>query len=287
MLDPNKTQLGAPPSSDPNKTIMGSGPSLNTTITIKPVQCPVCKSFNPPGVMVCHDCGLIFEFALDGDAFGAPTVILPVLINSDGRQFQLRPGANIVGRTGSIEIIDPRVSRQHCQVEQVQGFWTVKDLGSTNGTMVDGEAVPHGESKNLQHNSTLSCGGYELKMSFPGEQNKTHQVLSGKTVAISATPSVSETKATLELPDRSIPLTIGSHTFGRKDTNEIIISDPYISGSHGRFDVEENSVYLTDIGSTNGTLLNEAKLAPNMKTLLQKGDKIRLGSLEISIKFEE
>ena len=70
MADMNRTQaMGAPPVADPNRTIMGSPLSLNVTATIKPVQCPVCRSSNPPGLKFCMECGLIFEMALPEDAF--------------------------------------------------------------------------------------------------------------------------------------------------------------------------------------------------------------------------
>ena len=75
--DPNKTQMGFGPNADPNRTLMVTGPQLNVTQTIKPVQCPVCKMYNPAGVIYCVDCGLIFERALDGDAFGAPAIQVP------------------------------------------------------------------------------------------------------------------------------------------------------------------------------------------------------------------
>src|SRR5215207_5215330 len=96
--DPNRTQLGAPPMLDPNKTMMGTAPTLNATITIKPTQCPICKTFNPAGVMFCIDCGLIFDRALPGDAFGAPAVQLPVLVDGSGREHPIRPGSSMVGR---------------------------------------------------------------------------------------------------------------------------------------------------------------------------------------------
>src|SRR6187549_1178306 len=96
--DPNRTQLGAPPTMDPNKTMLGNAPTLNATITIKPVQCPVCKTFNPAGMMFCVDCGLIFDRALPDDAFGAPVVRLPVLVDAiSGREHPIRPGVNMVG----------------------------------------------------------------------------------------------------------------------------------------------------------------------------------------------
>lgn len=300
MQDPNRTQLGVQPTVDPNrtvmtgapvvdanKTIMGTAPSLNTTVTIKPVQCPVCKSFNPPGLMFCNDCGLIFEMALDGDAFGAPAVQLPVLVESTGKEHQLRPGVNVVGRAGDILTEDTRVSRKHCHVVLENGQVMVQDLGSTNGTKVDGKALNQGESVPLLNGQKISLGGFELGLSMPGESNKTMQALSGRTAAISTVPTVDETTAWLVLPDKEIALKIGTHKFGRRDTNEIVLSDPYVSGTHGTFEATEDGVFLTDTGSTNGTLLNEAKLSPNIRTKITKDDVIKLGSLELRVKFKE
>lgn len=104
--DPNRTQLGAPPVADPNKTVMGTAPTLNATITIKPVQCPVCKTFNPAGMMFCMECGLIFDRALPDDAFGAPAVKLPCLVDQNGKEYPLRPGTNSIGREGDVMIVD-------------------------------------------------------------------------------------------------------------------------------------------------------------------------------------
>lgn len=286
-VDPNKTQHGAPPVADPNKTVMGTAPSINTTVTIQPVQCPVCKSFNPPGMMYCNDCGLIFEMALDGDAFGAPAVQLPCLVETTGREHQLRPGANVVGRQGDIAVEDTRVSRRHAQVTLEGDTATVEDLGSTNGTKVAGETLPQDETRTLEPGTTVSFGGFEMTFSLPGEQNKTLAALSGRTAAIQAAPTVQNAAAWLIVDDEEFALEPGRHSFGRRTDNAIVISDPYVSGKHGEFEVDETGVYLTDTGSSNGTVLNDAKIAANQKTLLRKGDVIKLGEKEISIRFKE
>ena len=287
MADPNRTMMTGAPTADPNKTIMGSAPSLNTTVTIVPVQCPVCKSFNPPGVMYCNDCGLIFEMALDGDAFGAPAVQLPVLVESTGREHQLRPGANVLGRAGDIAFEDTRISRRHCQVNLDGQTVTVEDLGSTNGTSIAGQKLAQGQRSPLGNGEKISLGGFELTLSLPGETNKTLQAVSGRTAAISVAPTVSDSVAWLVFEDREVPLSPGSHTFGRKDGNDIVIADPYVSGKHGVFEASDDGVYLTDTGSTNGTVLNESKLTPNMRTKLGKDDVIRLGSVEVRLRFKE
>src|SRR5262245_15057187 len=143
--DPNRTQLGTAPTVDPNKTVLGTAPILNATVTIKPVQCPVCKTFNPAGLMFCFDCGLIFDRALPDDAFGAPAVQVPQLVEQSGREHPIRPGINSIGREGDIMLVDGKVSRRHAQITDDEGALYLEDLGSTNGTKVDGKALIQGE----------------------------------------------------------------------------------------------------------------------------------------------
>jgi pSer/pThr/pTyr-binding forkhead associated (FHA) protein len=75
----------------------------------------------------------------------------------------------------------------------------------------------------------------------------------------------------------------GVNTFGRGSANDVIIGDPYVSGNHGTIELADDGVFVTDIGSTNGTLLNDAKLSPNMRTKMGPDDIIRLGSLEFRV----
>jgi pSer/pThr/pTyr-binding forkhead associated (FHA) protein len=284
--DPNRTQLGAPPTADANKTIMGVAPTLNATITIKPTQCTVCKTFNPAGVMFCVDCGLIFDRVLPADAFGAPAIQVPQLVEQSGREHPIRPGANVIGREGDVMINDGRVSRRHAQITSENGSLLVEDLGSTNGTKVDGTRLAAGEKKALQGGETISFGGVELKLSMPGATggNTTQIISSNKTAAIATPPKVEVAPATLVGEGREMPLKAGANTFGRKPDNDVQIADPYVSGRHGLIEIAEDGLYVTDTGSTNGTMLNDAKLAPNMRTAITPEDVIRLGSMEFQIR---
>ncbi len=287
--DPNRTQLGAPPMLDPNKTMMGTAPTLNATVTIKPVQCTVCKTFNPAGVMFCVDCGLIFARALPADAFGAPAIQLPMLVEQSGREHPIRPGTNVIGREGDVLLADGRCSRRHAQITSTDGVLTLEDLGSTNGTKVNGTALAAGEKKILSGGDTLSFGGVELKLSLPGTAgaNATAVISSNKTAAIATPPKVEVAPATLVGPDKEYPLKAGLNSFGRKSDNDVSITDPYVSGKHGVIEITDNGYFLTDIGSTNGTMLNDAKLSPNMRTAITAEDVIRLGSLELRIRSNE
>jgi pSer/pThr/pTyr-binding forkhead associated (FHA) protein len=285
--DPNRTQMGTPPTLDPNKTMMGSPPSLNATQTVKPIQCPVCKTFNPSGVMFCVDCGLIFDRALSGDAFGAPAVQLPLLVESGGRENPIRPGTTVIGREGDIQLADGRASRRHAQITSTDSGLTIEDLGSTNGTKVDGTALAAGEKRALKGGEKVSFGGIEMVFSLPGAKggNTTQVFSANKTAAIAAAPRKEVAPAMLIGEGREMPLRAGKNSFGRRAGNDVVIADPYVSGTHGQIEITEQGVFLTDTGSSNGTMLNDAKLVPNMRTLVTPEDVIRLGSMEFVVKI--
>lgn len=65
-----------------------------------------------------------------------------------------------------------------------------------------------------------------------------------------------------------------SITIGRRDTNDIVISNSAVSGVHCRITFEDDKVYLTDLDSTNGTLVNGE---PVVNTEINSGDLIILG----------
>lgn len=290
LQDPNKTMLGGPPI-DPNKTIMGVGPGvdLNLTQTIKPIQCPVCKSYNPAGMIYCAECGLIFEKALSGDAFGAPAVQVPMLVDENGRENPIRPGENTIGREADIQVADGRVSRRHAKVWTQDGQVYAADLGSTNGTKVNDKALSPNQSVPVNSGDKISLGGFVLVLQMPGTAGGgvTQQFAGGKTAAMMAAPREANAPARLVGDTGSYPLKAGISTFGRRDDNDVVIAEPYVSGHHGTIEVTAEGFFLTDLGSTNGTVLNSAKLVPNMRTVVNSDDVIQLGSISFKIQPEE
>ncbi|NCC78486.1 MAG: FHA domain-containing protein [Clostridia bacterium] len=71
-------------------------------------------------------------------------------------------------------------------------------------------------------------------------------------------------------------------TFGRKNDNTVVLTDPYASGYHFRIFPHEGRYVIEDNKSTNGTLLNGDRL--EMKTYLKKDDMIRVGNLKLKVK---
>ena len=68
-------------------------------------------------------------------------------------------------------------------------------------------------------------------------------------------------------------------TLGRGDV-EIRLDDPFASSRHAHISREGQVVVIEDLGSTNGTYLNEQPL--NGPQPLHDGDRIRIGDSEFS-----
>ena len=90
-----------------------------------------------------------FGYAFHGDARPAPAASVPPstpsgprLISSRG-EWPLSEGANVVGRDRdcAVRIDSVTISRRHAQIVVTAGEATVEDLGSKNGTRVNGQPV--------------------------------------------------------------------------------------------------------------------------------------------------
>lgn len=67
-------------------------------------------------------------------------------------------------------------------------------------------------------------------------------------------------------------------TIGRSKENYIYLNDPYISKNHCRIGFRDDTDYIEDLKSSNGTYLN-GKLIEGIHAL-NHGDRIKVGSVE-------
>jgi predicted component of type VI protein secretion system len=66
------------------------------------------------------------------------------ILQAEGRRLVVAPGGAVVGRSRECDIVlgDSNVSRRHAELRPgAGGQWTVSDLGSTNGVLVNGRRV--------------------------------------------------------------------------------------------------------------------------------------------------
>lgn len=67
---------------------------------------------------------------------------------------------------------------------------------------------------------------------------------------------------------------------GRQPGSDVQITDPAASRSHSAFEVRESGVFVIDLGTANGTLLNGARVAE--ATRLESGDVVTIGQAYIT-----
>jgi hypothetical protein len=82
---------------------------------------------------------------------------------------------------------------------------------------------------------------------------------------------------------RSYPLSIGSTVIGRGDQANLRLPDVGISRRHARLDFDGAQVVLTDLGSTNGTMVNGQRVSA---VALNPGDVVQIGTTTLTFRAD-
>jgi Protein of unknown function (DUF3662)/FHA domain len=89
------------------------------------------------------------------------------LISSDGRQFAVAIGSTVIGRGegAQVRLADVGISRQHARLDYDGTRMVLTDLGSTNGTTVNGNRIT---AAALQHGDVIQLGTTTLTFRLDG-----------------------------------------------------------------------------------------------------------------------
>lgn len=83
---------------------------------------------------------------------------------------------------------------------------------------------------------------------------------------------------------RSWTLKEGTYRLGRGTHNEVLLSDPSVSRGHAELVVGADQVMITDLGSRNGTWINDRQA--HTQEIVRPGDGLRLGNVELVLTDE-
>lgn len=98
--------------------------------------------------------------------------------NEQGRQYIIRAGQEfVIGRSlgCSISLNDGLVSRRHCTLELSNNGLLVTDLGSRNGTILDGKKLVAGEGEVTAPKDVLQVGGHIFSVEITGLSQLNHE----------------------------------------------------------------------------------------------------------------
>ena len=68
---------------------------------------------------------------------------------------------------------------------------------------------------------------------------------------------------------------LGPVIIGRSPSSDIVVDEPYVSATHARFTLQGPALVLEDLGSTNGTTVNDHLIA--QPVTLRDGDEVQIG----------
>jgi pSer/pThr/pTyr-binding forkhead associated (FHA) protein len=78
---------------------------------------------------------------------------------------------------------------------------------------------------------------------------------------------------------REFALNARALTIGRGGQNDVALDDDFASARHARVEPRRDGVWVADIGSTNGTYVNGARIAQPKR--LSPGDVVRVGGTDL------
>ena len=76
-----------------------------------------------------------------------------------------------------------------------------------------------------------------------------------------------------------VPVPAPVVTIGRAAGCDVVIDDDSVSAQHARLEFDVGAWRITDLGSTNGTVVEGVRLAPNVPTPLPYGTTVRFGGV--------
>jgi pSer/pThr/pTyr-binding forkhead associated (FHA) protein len=203
------------------------------------------------------------------------------------RVHELIDAVTSIGRASgnSIHVTDAKFSRQHFKVEKDGEFYRIVDLGSTNGTRVNGVKVT---SQQLRPGDVLKVGDTTFTYDGPGEPAPPPPAQDAGIPEIAPpkpAPQADGPRYVLAViegadPGKRYDLGRDAITLGRHPSNTIQIDDESASTYHAEIKKEPIGYVLSDLGSTNGTR-TKAKGAESfekiVKAPLAVGMQIRIG----------
>src|ERR1700722_16134313 len=184
------------------------------------------------------------------DTDQAPSGTGPALVvRSQASGWSLVAGpAYLIGRDPACAVViaDDRVSWQHAVLRFEEDRWVLADNGSTNGTYAGDLRVDRVEVK----------GACVVRLGHPADG----PVLSCTVMSAAA--------GTVPAPARVLRI-------GRARDNDLVLDDPSVSGPHADVPTGAGAARLADLGSRNGTFVNERRITV---ATLSEGDVVGFGT---------
>ncbi len=192
-----------------------------------------------------------------------------------GKDFVLGDTTRIgSAREAEIRIRAEGVSRIHARLWREDDAYWLEDAGSTNGTLLSGTRV---RKDRLRHLDVVTLGRtVDLIFIRTGTQVLPE---ADAAPAAAARGITSASLIALDGPDTGtvFDLPKGEITFGRADSNTIVVASAAVSKVHARIERVDDAVFIQDLGSVNGTFVNDTRI--DDRVVMGRGDRVSLSGV--------
>jgi ABC transport system ATP-binding/permease protein len=183
-----------------------------------------------------------------------------------------------IGRAPDNDIIlgDANISRHHARIRWQSDQYFLVDLGSSDGTTLNGVALLPHIPQPLASGDTFHIG--RVCLQFCVTDPSPQSLKSPDNATIMGVPDTLVV-ANLDLRDHH------RLTLGRDPQNDTTIQHPSVSRFHATIERRKGSFILQDLNSTNGTFVNEKAI--DKPWILRVGDRIRIGPCRFLLNVDE
>lgn len=217
------------------------------------------------------------------------------------REYELIKSELVIGRDDNVDIVipTPAVSRRHARLMQEGDGYAIEDLGSSNGTFLNGEKLSG--KKSLKAGDQIRLGqAVHLLYTAPVTEETRTSVQSAPKPASSAPAHLAQTtigeepilpKSGINAGPPQLIVTVAGEneqthtlskqviTIGRVEANDIVVPSQIVSSRHARLEKVDGGYKLTMLPEARNPVLFEGRPLEGSR-LLRHGDILRIGSLD-------
>ncbi|WP_019674072.1 FHA domain-containing protein [Psychrobacter lutiphocae] len=202
-----------------------------------------------------------------------------------------------VGRSADNDVVidSEQVADQHAKFSVKDGQLYVTDLGSDSGTFVHSVQAPANEAVAVHADDVVSFGALRVLVTHHADATEAQSTtdtagatagVAGVAAAASAIDAA-DTDAvwrllaiTDTLGDLDVEVTDGL-TVGRGSDNNVVIDNEQVAEQHAKLSLENGQLYVTDLGSETGTLVNSIQTTANEAHLVETDDVLTFGQVRV------
>jgi pSer/pThr/pTyr-binding forkhead associated (FHA) protein len=234
-----------------------------------------------------------------------------VLISGESTKTYALEHESVVGRNdeADIALLDDHISRAHARLVNHQQHIWLQDLGSANGTYVNGDKITGAQM--LYHGDRVSFDTYTLQLiGRGGDLTPVRQEAAAETVEAAVIDGpvtelrVDTTRVAtvdehmlrgVDMPTReesgacllgasdpiagmAFRIPMGRSTIGRDSKCNLVIKDATVSSKHAEIVLRPEGCTITNLLSTNGVRVNSQE---TQSAQLNHGDVVRLGNVSL------